>query len=51
VKTLEEISVHTNNKTTFSQLKLDFEKQFDDFELFWFSKPVQVLRNTSLLVL
>ena len=51
VKTLEEISVLTNNKTTFSQLKLDFEKQFDDFELFWFSKPVQVLRNTSLLVL
>ena len=51
VKTLEEISVLTNNKTTFSQLKSDFEKQFDDFELFWFSKPVQVLRNTSLLVL
>jgi hypothetical protein len=51
VKTLEEISVHTNNKTTFSQLKSDFEQQFDDFELFWFSKPVQVLRNTSLLVL
>ncbi len=51
VKTLEEISVLTNNKTTFSQLKLDFEKQFDDFELFWFSKPAQVLRNTSLLVL
>ena len=51
VKTLEEISVHTNNKTTFSQLKSDFEKQFDDFELFWFSKPIQVLRNTSLLVL
>ena len=51
VKTLEEISVHTNNKTTFSQLKSDFEQQFDDFELFWFSKPIQVLRNTSLLVL
>lgn len=51
VKTLEEISFHINNKTTFSQLKSDFEQQFDDFELFWFSKPVQVLRNTSLLVL
>ena len=51
VETLEKISVYSENKITFSQLKSDFEQQFDDFELFWFSKPVQVLRNTSLLVL
>lgn len=51
IETLDKISVFAENKMTFSQLKSDFEQQFDDFELFWFSKPVQFLRNTSLLVL
>ena len=51
VDTLEKISVYTDSKLTFAQLKSDFEKEFNDFELFWFSKPIQVLRNTSLLVL
>ena len=51
VTTLEKISVYTENKITFSQLKSDFEQQFDDFELFWYSKPIQTLRNSSLLVL
>lgn len=50
VDTLEKISVYTDSKLTFAQLKSDFEQQFDDFELFWFSKPIQVLRSTSLLV-
>ena len=51
LETLDKISVFAENKMTFSQLKSDFEKEFDDFELFWFSKPIQVLRSTSLLVL
>jgi hypothetical protein len=51
VDTLEKISVYTDSKLTFAQLKSDFEKEFNDFELFWFSKPIQVLRNASLLVL
>lgn len=51
VETLEKTSVFAENKITFSQLKSDFEKQFDDFELFWFSKPIQVLRSASLLTL
>lgn len=51
LETLDKISVFAENKITFSQLKSDFEQQFDDFELFWFSKPIQVLRSTSLLVL
>lgn len=51
VTTLEKILVYTENKITFSQLKSDFEQQFDDFELFWYSKPIQTLRNSSLLVL
>ena len=36
---------------TFALLKTDFEKFFEDFELFWSSKPIQVLRDNGLLVL
>ena len=49
--TLEKISVYTENKITFSQLKSDFETHFEDFELFWYSKPIQILRSASLLTL
>ncbi|WP_395046158.1 B12-binding domain-containing radical SAM protein [Flavobacterium sp.] len=51
LKTLEIISVHSDNKTTFSALKIDFETTFDDFELFWYSKPINTLRNFGILVL
>jgi hypothetical protein len=51
VKTLEKISVYSENKMTFSQLKADFETHFEDFELFWFSKPIQVLKNSGLIAL
>ena len=51
VETLEKISVYTENKITFSQLKSDFETHFEDFELFWYSKPIQILRSISLLTL
>lgn len=51
IELLDKISV-TNTKTlTFSQVKQDFEIQFDDFELFWYSKPIKTLQNTGLLVL
>lgn len=51
VETLEKLSVYNDNKITFTQLKSDFEHQFDDFELFWFSKPLQKLRSVRLLTL
>ncbi|WP_374400448.1 radical SAM protein [Flavobacterium sp.] len=51
VDTLEKISVYTDSKMTFSQLKSDFEQQFDDFELFWYSKPINTLRQLGLLTL
>lgn len=34
---------------TFAQLKADFEKTHPDFELFWYSKPIQVLRGNGLV--
>jgi hypothetical protein len=51
VAILEQVSVHSDNKFTFAQIKSDFEKQFDDFELFWFSKPIQTLKNSGLIAL
>ncbi len=36
---------------TFGQLKADFELQFEDFELFWYSKQIAGLREHGLLIL
>ncbi|WP_055448872.1 B12-binding domain-containing radical SAM protein [Lacinutrix mariniflava] len=47
-----EILKPTNGKAqSFSALKKDFETQFEDFELFWFSKSIQKLRDFGLLQL
>ncbi len=48
-----ELCESENLKTiNLSQIKKAFESQnLMNFELFWFSKPIQVLRNTDLLVL
>jgi len=48
---LEQLTPHHEKQTTFSQLKRDFETQFEDFELFWFSKPIRLLKEHGLLVL
>jgi hypothetical protein len=44
-------SVHSNSNTTIGQVKADFETQFDDFELFWFSKPMLKLKDFGLISL
>ena len=51
VEMLEKVSVYSNDKITFSQLKADFEQDLEDFELFWYSKPMLTLRSSMLLVL
>jgi len=48
--TLEKLTVH-KKALTFAQLKANFESQFEDFELFWYAKPVKVLRERGLLEL
>ncbi|MFC7773420.1 B12-binding domain-containing radical SAM protein [Flavobacterium sp. GCM10027622] len=49
---LEKIAVTNEKKNTFQEIKADYEnKGFDDFELFWFSKPMQTLKESNLLVL
>ncbi len=52
IATLEKISVNENTTThSLSELKTDFETIFEDFELFWYSKPIHTLRDNGLLVL
>lgn len=51
VSHLPNLTPHQEKATAFSSLKTDFENQFENFELFWFSKPVQALRNFGLLEL
>ncbi|WP_445716110.1 B12-binding domain-containing radical SAM protein [Flavobacterium sp.] len=51
VETLEKIAIDSGSKLTYSHLKTDFESKLEDFELFWYSKPIQSLRNSMLLVL
>ncbi|QNK76196.1 radical SAM protein [Winogradskyella sp. PAMC22761] len=48
--TLEQITPQ-NKPQSFKQLKVSFETHFEDFELFWYSKPIHVLRDHGLLVL
>lgn len=47
---LEQITPQ-NKPKTLGDLKTNFENQFEDFELFWYSKPIHVLRSHGLLVL
>ena len=48
---MESLTPNSTSLPTFSQLKIDFESSFEDFELFWYSKPIGVLRENGLLVL
>lgn len=51
VQMLEKISVSKSKIYTFQGIKSDFETGLEDFELFWYSKPVKTLREFGLLVL
>ncbi len=48
---LQKISVSNNKIYSFNELKTDFESSLEDFELFWYSKPMNTLREFGLLVL
>lgn len=49
VEVLGSASVHSPQ--SFGRLKENFETRFEDFELFWYSKPIGKLRQNGLLVL
>lgn len=49
---LDKVAVTADKRSNFNEIKTDFENNgFDDFELFWFSKPMQTLRESNLLIL
>ncbi|SMG08251.1 B12-binding domain-containing radical SAM protein [Arenibacter troitsensis] len=49
--TLQKVLASHEKFHTFGQLKTDFESQFENFELFWYSKPLQTLKSHGLLTL
>lgn len=48
---LEKMAVSNAKILSFQDLKSDFETYLEDFELFWYSKPVNTLRDFGLLIL
>ncbi|MFH6961824.1 B12-binding domain-containing radical SAM protein [Flavobacterium plurextorum] len=51
IEILTKISVSNSKSYTFQEVKNDFETHLEDFELFWYSKPINTLREFGLLVL
>ncbi|RLJ32704.1 radical SAM superfamily enzyme YgiQ (UPF0313 family) [Chryseobacterium sp. 7] len=47
---LEENAIENSKKPTIQQLKTQFEENFEDFELFWFSKPIQQLKENGVIL-
>ena len=47
---LEENSIESQKKPTAQQLKVQFEENFENFELFWFSKPMQQLKENGVIL-
>jgi len=48
---LEKIHISNEKVFSFAEVKTDFEAEMENFELFWYSKPVNTLREFGLLVL
>ncbi|MEZ4786769.1 MAG: B12-binding domain-containing radical SAM protein [Flavobacterium haoranii] len=51
VEQLPLITTSSDQKVLLSAWKNSFDEQFDDFELFWYSKNIQKLKQSALLVL
>lgn len=50
IEVLPELSLSRDRQVSFGALKSNFESRYEDFELFWFSKPMRVLSAHGLLV-
>lgn len=50
VKMFQSHSTENQKKVTLQQLKLNFEENFENFELFWFSKPIQQLKDNGVIL-
>ena len=50
IKICKENFLENRKKITLQQLKTDFENEFPDFEIFWFSKPMQQLKENGVIL-
>ena len=50
MKIFVENSTENPKKITLQQLKTQFEEIFEDFELFWFSKPIKQLKENGVIL-
>ena len=50
IQILEDNHIQNPKKMTLQQLKNQFEENFEDFELFWFSKPIQQLKENGIIL-
>lgn len=50
MKMFKDHSAENQKKNTLQQLKLNFEETLEDFELFWFSKPMQQLKENGVIL-
>ena len=50
IKICKENSLQNRKKITLQHLKTDFENEFPDFEIFWFSKPMQQLKENGVIL-
>lgn len=46
----QENTIENPKKLTLQQLKINFEQNLDDFELFWFSRPMQQLKENGVIL-
>ncbi|MCD0478123.1 radical SAM protein [Chryseobacterium sp. LC2016-29] len=49
-KIISENTFENPKRITLQQLKLNFEENLEDFELFWFSKPMQQLKENGIIL-
>ncbi len=51
LKILEQAKPMSKSILTYNSLKNDFEQHFEDFDIFWYSKPIHRLQEAGLLIL
>ena len=51
LKVMEENSIEKAHRLTLQHLKSNFEDHFEDFELFWFSKPLKQLKENGIILI
>jgi len=51
IQLLTNLSAKSGTPQTYSQVKENYNQQFDDFTLFWYTESMELLREAGLLVL